>query len=268
MSIDERAKEDAWRALDQTQHEVVSTLASRQRGNPKVCFKGGTLLRLCWKADYRYSEDLDFDWLSPEHNKDSIYNFFDGALRQLSRTSTTSYELYWGANTLNIAWENEAHGGILRTDVKPRAHPSGEPSRRDWPLIDRYPHFASNAPILGYTLESMLAAKLDCLLAETRVASRDFYDLHHLLDDPTIDKAVAVDEFLTRNTKRSPGTTVIDLVTEMFDVFDPKSEKLADEWERLLSTGMISNAERWQFQDMALAVFDQLTAMEPQVGLE
>jgi len=29
-------------------------------GDPRLVFKGGTLLRLCYFADYRYSADLDF----------------------------------------------------------------------------------------------------------------------------------------------------------------------------------------------------------------
>ena len=29
-----------------------------------MVFKGGTLLRTCWHHDYRYSEDLDFDWVT------------------------------------------------------------------------------------------------------------------------------------------------------------------------------------------------------------
>ena len=30
-------------------------------------FKGGTLLRVCGLPDYRYSEDLDFDWMGSPH---------------------------------------------------------------------------------------------------------------------------------------------------------------------------------------------------------
>ena len=41
-------------------HHVVAALA--EAGDDRLVFKGGTLLRVCVFEDYRWSEDLDFDW--------------------------------------------------------------------------------------------------------------------------------------------------------------------------------------------------------------
>ena len=49
-------------ARDRVQHHVVAALA--QINDPRLVFKGGTMLRVCALPDYRYSEDLDFDWVS------------------------------------------------------------------------------------------------------------------------------------------------------------------------------------------------------------
>ncbi|MDE2782521.1 MAG: nucleotidyl transferase AbiEii/AbiGii toxin family protein [Gemmatimonadota bacterium] len=48
---------------DIVQHQILAVLADRQGERPRLRFKGGTLLRACWAENYRYSEDLDFDWV-------------------------------------------------------------------------------------------------------------------------------------------------------------------------------------------------------------
>ena len=55
-------------ARDRIQHHVVAALAygDRNRDPQRLVFKGGTMLRVCALPDYRYSEDLDFDWLGSE----------------------------------------------------------------------------------------------------------------------------------------------------------------------------------------------------------
>lgn len=52
-----------WEPADLVQHQVVSIIAAHQQRRPRVVFKGGTLLRMCYRRHYRYSEDLDFDWV-------------------------------------------------------------------------------------------------------------------------------------------------------------------------------------------------------------
>ncbi len=36
-----------WETLDLVQHQIISAVATQQQQRPKVCFKGGTLLRAC-----------------------------------------------------------------------------------------------------------------------------------------------------------------------------------------------------------------------------
>jgi len=65
MSRPEQPASPAVVARDRIQHLIVAAIAARQRRRPRLVFKGGTLLRSCWREDYRYSEDLDFDWVGP-----------------------------------------------------------------------------------------------------------------------------------------------------------------------------------------------------------
>ena len=46
-------------ARDMVQHQILAALAEKQETNPRLCFKGGTLLRACWAEQYRFSEDKD-----------------------------------------------------------------------------------------------------------------------------------------------------------------------------------------------------------------
>ncbi|MCQ3808901.1 MAG: hypothetical protein KTV16_16775 [Acidimicrobiia bacterium] len=49
-----------WETLDLVQHQIVSAVATQQKQRPKVCFKGGTLLRACLRmsdSSFRVGDD-------------------------------------------------------------------------------------------------------------------------------------------------------------------------------------------------------------------
>lgn len=197
-----------WEPADLVQHQIVSAVAARQQNVPRVMFKGGTLLRVCYRHNWRFSEDLDFDWIHPDNTKPAIQDFFDRALNTASRTHRTEFDTKWGTNKLNIYWElPNAVTGVIYTDVKARHHPAGaEPTATNWTILDRYPQI-DTTNILGYSPTSMLAAKLDCIANPYRLAPRDYYDLHRLLQDPAIDTNAALDEFTARHQAQHPATT-------------------------------------------------------------
>ena len=115
-------------------------------------FKGGTLLRVCYRHDYRFSEDMDFDWIHADDSKQAIQRFVDRVLKAASKAYGTAFETKWGANKLNIYWElTNATTGVIYTDVKPRHHLGARPAATLWTLLDRYPEIDTSKPILGYT---------------------------------------------------------------------------------------------------------------------
>ena len=77
---------DLLQRTDRIQHHLVAALAQRdhRRDPPRLVFKGGTLLRACAMPDYRYSEDLDFDWVG------SAGGFFKALADALPAASATS----------------------------------------------------------------------------------------------------------------------------------------------------------------------------------
>ena len=64
-----------------------------------MCFKGGTLLRACWAEQYRFSEDLDFDWIGPPGtaDKDSILVFLLDLAKLTGRRYGTECVVRWGS---------------------------------------------------------------------------------------------------------------------------------------------------------------------------
>ena len=87
----------------------------------------------------------------------------------------------------------------------------------------------------------MLAAKLDCIANPHRLAPRDYYDLHRLLQDPSIDTGAALDEFTARHTATQPPTTGRDWFDILFDNAYQHETELADRWIEMTRTGMIQD---------------------------
>ena len=57
---------------DRAQHHIVAAVAYKD--DPRLVFKGGTMLRVCGLPDYRYSEDFDFDWVGTPREFHTVLN--------------------------------------------------------------------------------------------------------------------------------------------------------------------------------------------------
>lgn len=230
-----------WEPADLVQHQIVSAIAARQKNSPRVIFKGGTLLRLCYRHDYRFSEDLDFDWMHADSSKQAIQEFFDGVVKKASREYGTAFETKWGAHKLNIHWElPSAQTGVIYTDVKGRDFPGAQPTAEQWTILDRYGEINTANPILGYSPQSMLAAKIECIADQNRLAARDYHDLDCLLQDRSIDVNAALDEFTSRYGAKHPHTGADhDWFDIIFENAYQNEAELTDGWNEITQTGMI-----------------------------
>ncbi len=249
-------------AADKVQHQVLASVAAKQSHRPRVRLKGGTLLRACWKHDYRFSEDLDFDWIYGNGvDKETIRYFFDEALRPSAHRYGIRFSVRWGSQKLNLRWEQPRGGcGIIRVDTKPRDFHGVEPSTREWNLLGRYPDVRPTAPILGYTLESVAAAKLECLAALTRVVPRDFYDLDRLLSSGEVDFAAALTEWHTRRESAATedATSPDDPLSALLEPSLEHLPTLERRWTEATAHGYIPSAAD-AFQVIAERVFDGLS---------
>ena len=138
-----------------------------------------------------------------------------------------------------------------------------------WTVLDRYPQIDTANPILGYSPASMLAAKLECIADPRRLVPRDYYDLHRLLQDPSIDTGAALDEFTTRHTATHPATTGRNWFEILFDNASQQETELADRWSKITRTGMIQNPQQdfaamlYTIADAAQHALNDYTATTP-----
>jgi predicted nucleotidyltransferase component of viral defense system len=160
-------------------------------------FKGGTCLRKCYFADYRFSEDLDFTataYLSP----DDLTNWVERAVRWSadhdgpdfaaapSRLEVVQDE--YGSESFQV---RVYYRGPLRWSGTPRAIRL-DVTREERLLLPAAPrrliHAYSDAEVFGqteigcYPLEEILAEKMRAVSGQRRFAvSRDLYDIHRLV---------------------------------------------------------------------------------------
>jgi predicted nucleotidyltransferase component of viral defense system len=165
-------------------------------GDSRLVFKGGTLLRLCYIADYRYSADLDFSAVDGLSTADAV-----AAVAQAAEACRRRVEF-------PVLEVSTADGGLAAVSY---VGPLGSKSRTikldisDDELVEthrwlsikrRWPDIPEDAGIEGYALDEVAAEKLRCI-AE-RQQCRDLFDMHELLDGNHVDALEAWELYLRK----------------------------------------------------------------------
>lgn len=154
-----------------------------------LAFKGGTALRRCWFADYRFSEDLDFTLTAPtpfdaiRAGLDEIFAAietasglriaFDRQDRRGHENSHTFYLRYQGP----LPAANDVKVDITINEVL------GFPLQ-ERPILRSYEEFSDlpeGPTVYVYAIEEIVVEKLVALSDRARNEPRDLYDLWHLL---------------------------------------------------------------------------------------
>jgi predicted nucleotidyltransferase component of viral defense system len=155
-----------------------------------LAFKGGTALRRCWFADYRFSEDLDFT-LTQALPFEVIRSGLDAIFAGIE-----------AASGIRMAFDREDRHGHQNTHTFYLRYQGPLPAENDvkvditinetlgFPLVDRqvirtYDAFADlpdGPTIRAYALEEIMVEKLVALTDRARTEPRDLFDLAHLLD--------------------------------------------------------------------------------------
>lgn len=230
--------------LDYSLGWFIAALYSAHEIADRLCFKGGTCLRKCYFADYRFSEDLDFTataHLSP----DRLLEWVEQATRWAAETDGPNYRASpprletvqdeYGSETYQV---RVYYRGPLRWGGDPRAIRldvtgeerlvSGPETRR---LIHPYSDTAAlaQAQIACYPLAEVLAEKVRAVGGQRRfVISRDIYDIHRL-----VQSGVAVSDALPLLPAKFAarqldiGALNIEHVTQRSAIFE-------DDWNRRL----------------------------------
>ena len=168
-----------------------------------LAFKGGTALKKCYFADYRFSEDLDFT-LTQETPWEEIERRLAVAFEETQRASGVEIRLdhldrhsHENSHTFYLTYEGPlpwARGKIVKTDITIREHivlPL-----EDRPILrgyEEYRDLPEDAQIRAYSLDEVAVGKTVALLDRARNEPRDLYDLWFLTSGGHVDLSNLVD---------------------------------------------------------------------------
>lgn len=177
----------------------IATLA-QARG---LIFKGGSALRMCYIADFRYSADLDFNLAADFPRLKALQAIGRGLETVKQRIGFPTLAL---ASNDTDRIEYEGPLGRVRWIKLDLDEDELIFSSSAKPLLRRYDDLISSEGLPTYSLPEIAAEKLRCIIQ--RLQCRDFFDLHHLLEveDIDLDETWEMFEAKARHRGIDPGT--------------------------------------------------------------
>ncbi len=167
-----------------------------------LVFKGGTALKRCYFADYRFSEDLDFTLAAPQRFEEILVGLEEiyaevrrasGIVFRFARSDRRSHQ---NSHTFYLAYE-----GPLPT-VSPREVKVDITIREqlvrpieEHPVLRGYAEYEDlpeASRICVYSLDEIAAEKIVALTDKARNEPRDLYDLWHLATEAGVDFSALV----------------------------------------------------------------------------
>ena len=186
---------------------------SRSPLRERLLFKGGTALKKCYFADYRFSEDLDFTLAHPAE--------FEAIRRELETAFEASHQAsgvvlryarddrhpHANSYTFFLGYEGPLPGGPVGKEVKVDITVREEVvfPVEERPVLRGYPEYEDlpeDATVRVYSLLEIAAEKVVALLDRARNEPRDLYDLWHLTEHGHVALAEAIEAIRRKVTAR------------------------------------------------------------------
>ena len=222
---------------------VLSWLLSGLAGHPLrelLAFKGGTALRRCWFADYRFSEDLDFTLTRPI------------SLEEILARLNEIFVAIEAACGLRIAFDREDRHGHQNSHTFYLRYQGPLPAANDvkvditidevlcFPLLDRaiqrtydsFDDLPEGPTVKVYAIEEIVIEKLLALSDRARNEPRDLYDLWYLFDAMDLHIAEMRTELDTKLALRKRTAAGLE------QAIATKEERLRRLWENRLAHQM------------------------------
>lgn len=163
---------------------------SRSPLRDRLAFKGGTALKKCFFADYRFSEDLDFT-LIEETPWEQIERYLAAAFEETHKASGVEIRLghpdrhsHENSHTFYLAYDGPlppARGKAVKTDITIRERiVLGLEDRLALRGYEEYRDLPEDARVRVYSLDEVAVEKTIALLDRARNEPRDLYDLWFL----------------------------------------------------------------------------------------
>lgn len=215
----------------------------------KIIFKGGTALRRCHFADYRFSEDLDFTLLEPlsfdelKHQLEPIYEIVKKASNihfQFSRPDPISHK---NSYTFYLRYEGPLSFTSTPKEIKVDITLKEVVyfTAQELFVLKSCPEFtdlSEEHKILVYSLNEIASEKTVALLDRARTEPRDLYDLWFLTEKSySVELSNCQDAILAKLAHRGKTLSTVR------DEFQKKEARLKKTWETRLSTQMANLTE-------------------------
>lgn len=206
----------------------------------KLVFKGGTALRRCYFADYRFSEDLDFT-LSEEMLLEDIFAAFKEIFRYVKEATGIPFgiasqeEPSLNTFTFTMTYEGPLPGKPreVKTDVTFREKILRPICEK--PILQSYPEYSDFEPearIKVYSLEEVVVEKICALLSLARNEPRDLYDIWYILENVEIDLSHLVSDIEEKIKFKDAD------IDERREQFGKKEKRLEALWKKRLEAQM------------------------------
>jgi predicted nucleotidyltransferase component of viral defense system len=213
----------------------------------KLIFKGGTALRRCYFADYRFSEDLDFTLLEPlsfdeiKIELEAVYSIIKKKSNidfRFSRVDPTSHQ---NSYTFYLAYEGPLPTTTpkeIKVDITLKEKIFFKPV--EMPVLKTYEEFTDlpkEQKITVYSLLEIVTEKIMALLDKARTEPRDLYDLWYLIENNDIDLTECTTAILVKLEYK--GKTLVG----PNEIFQKKEIRLKKTWDTRLYAQMTSLPE-------------------------
>lgn len=211
---------------------------------PNCVSKEGHCCGRAGLSKFRFSEDLDFDWVGFHKpvDKDSILIFLQDVMKLTRRRYGTECDVRWGSQNAVVSWRNADLGsGNIKIDVNHKMKPENLPETSEWEIIGRYPEIRQPYPVYGYSANSVATAKLDCILSPSRAKARDYYDMNRLIASGDIDPAVFVGQHIRQHGLSFEGSPGAALMEAMYEESLQAIERLRVDYAKSLNGKIISD---------------------------
>ena len=181
----------SWILKGVSQHDLLSK---------SIVFKGGTVLKKIYFADYRFSEDLDFTLLDNNISNAQIFEWFKEAFEYIRDETNIPLDIVDNNEHEDVGINfyisyigplgGQGNNKRVKVDIsrteKLEFEPVLKPVFIDYSDLEDY-------ELLCYPLEEVLTEKLRSVMQ--RMAARDFYDIWYLLVEYGMDAAFYLEEF-------------------------------------------------------------------------
>jgi len=204
-----------------------------------LLFKGGTAIKKCHIANYRFSEDLDFTFVK-EFPFEMIREGLEKVFRKIEQRSGIKFNFsridrhtHQNSHTFFLGYEGPLPA-IAPKEVKMdiTIHERVVFSPQEKPVLAEYAQYEDipkNSTVRVYSLDEIAAEKVVALSDRARNEPRDLYDLWHLTSNQYVDIAELFDAVGEKLTFRGRSS---DTVGEEFSRKEARFKKL---WSERLS---------------------------------